>query len=93
MVWASRHSCLLSVAHWPSFPFCLNLTYNRAMETRIAKTVTKVNIRQQTNDFAYWQTQSYQTRLAALEEIRQEYHHWRYGAEPRLQRVYTIVKR
>jgi len=63
------------------------------METRIEKTVTKVNLYQQTNDFAYWQTQSYQARLAALEEIRQEYHRWRYGAEPRLQRVYTIVKR
>ena len=63
------------------------------METRIKKTVTKVRLGQQTNDFAYWQTQSYQARLAALEEIRQEYHRWRYGAEPRLQRVYTIVKR
>ncbi|NTU66132.1 MAG: hypothetical protein HGB05_22680 [Chloroflexi bacterium] len=59
----------------------------------MAKVVTKVNIQQQTSDFAYWQTQSYQARLAALEEIRQEYHRWRYGAEPRLQRVYTIVKR
>jgi hypothetical protein len=63
------------------------------METHIAKIVTKTNIHQQTSDFAYWQTQSYQARLAALEEIRQEYHRWRYGAEPRLQRVYTIVKR
>ncbi len=62
------------------------------METHIEKIVTKVNIKQQTNDFAYWQTQSYQARLAALEEIRQEYHRWRYGAEPRLQRVYRIVK-
>ena len=61
------------------------------METHIEKIVTKVNIKQQTNDFAYWQTQSYQARLAALEEIRQEYHRWRYGAEPRLQRVYRIV--
>jgi hypothetical protein len=70
-----------------------DLSYNSAMATHIEKTVTKVNIHQQTSDFAYWQTQSYQARLAALEEIRQEYHHWRYGAEPRLQRVYTIVKR
>ncbi len=62
------------------------------METHIEKVVTKVNIHQQTNDFAYWQTQSYQARLAALEEIRQEYHRWRYGAEPRLQRVYRIVR-
>ena len=76
-----------------NFHFADNLAYNRLMETRIAKVVTKVNIQQQTSDFAYWQTQSYQARLAALEEIRQEYHRWRYGAEPRLQRVYSIVKR
>jgi hypothetical protein len=63
------------------------------METHIAKVAIKTNIHQQTSDFAYWQTQSYEARLAALEEIRQEYHRWRYGAEPRLQRVYTIVKR
>lgn len=52
----------------------------------------KVNIRDQKSDFAYWQTQSYQVRLATLEQIRREYHQWRYGSEPRLQRVYTIVK-
>jgi hypothetical protein len=59
----------------------------------IKKTYTKVNVREQKSDFAYWQTQSYQARLAALEQIRQEYHRWRYNAEPRLQRVYRIVKR
>ena len=59
----------------------------------IAKVVTRVASRNQTNDFTYWQAQSYQTRLAALEEIRQAYHRWRYHAEPGLQRVYTIVKR
>ena len=59
----------------------------------IKQTYTKVKINEQKSDFAYWQTQSYQARLAALEEIRQEYHRWRYGAEPRLQRVYKIVKR
>ncbi|OQY22782.1 MAG: hypothetical protein B6I34_05465 [Anaerolineaceae bacterium 4572_32.1] len=59
----------------------------------INKRCIKVNIRNQKSDFAYWQTQPYPFRLATLEQIRQEYHRWRYGAEPRLQRVYTIVKR
>ncbi len=59
----------------------------------IQKVVTKVNLREQKSDFAYWQSQPYQARLAALEEIRQEYHRWRYGGEPGFQRVYTIVKR
>jgi hypothetical protein len=44
-------------------------------------------------DLKYWQAQPPAARLAALEEIRREYHHWRYGAEPRFQRVYSIVKR
>jgi hypothetical protein len=61
--------------------------------TGIQKVVTKVNLYQQRSDFAYWQTQPYVARLAALEEIRREYHRWRCGAEPSLQRVCTIVKR
>ena len=61
--------------------------------SRIKKVYTKVNLHEQRNDFAYWQTRSYQERIAALEEIRRDYHRWKYGAEPRFQRVYTIVKR
>ena len=66
-----------------------------SMETtsRIHKVYTKVNLHEQKNDFAYWQAQPYQARLDALEQIRQEYHRWKYDVEPRLQRVYTIVKR
>ena len=45
--------------------------------------MTKVSLHEQTSDFTYWQTQPYEVRLAALEEIRREYHQWRYGAEPR----------
>ena len=41
----------------------------------------------------YWRAQSYQDRLAALEEIRQEYHRWKDDVQPGLQRVYRIVKR
>ena len=64
------------------------------MYTRdIAKTYKKVKLYQQKSDFAYWQTQSYQARLAALEQVRQEYHRWKYRVQPGFQRVYTIVKR
>jgi hypothetical protein len=58
----------------------------------IEKVVRKVRMDEQENDFAYWQTQSYQMRLATLEQIRQEYHRWKYDTEPRFQRVHTIVK-
>jgi hypothetical protein len=57
----------------------------------IQKVVTKVEMRASKNDFAYWQTQPNAARLAALEEIRRDYHRWRYGAQPRLQRVYSRV--
>jgi hypothetical protein len=56
------------------------------------KVISKVNSKKQNNDFSYWQKQSYQKRLEALEQIRQQYHQYKYNAEPRLQRVYTIVK-
>jgi hypothetical protein len=44
-------------------------------------------------DLKFWQAQPPAARLAALEEIRREYHRWRYGAEPGFQRVYSIIKR
>ena len=53
--------------------------------------VKKISLKNQTRDFHYWQTQTYQKRLDTLEQIRQEYPQWRYNhAEPRFQRVYTI---
>lgn len=59
------------------------------MEIVIHKTTRK----QQTSDFHSWQNQSPLKRLEALEQIRREYHQYKYNAEPRLQRVYTIIKR
>jgi hypothetical protein len=61
--------------------------------TAIQKIVRKIAVRDQKSDFAYWQSQPPSARLAALEEIRREYHRWRYGAEPRFQRVFAIIKR
>ena len=59
----------------------------------IEKVYRKFDINRQPNDFAYWQTQSYEKRLAALEEIRREYHGGTDDSEQRLQRVYRIAKR
>ena len=59
----------------------------------IEKVVRKVKIDEQEPDSVYWRTQPYQARLAALEQIRQDYHQWKYGTRrPRLQRVYRIIK-
>lgn len=59
------------------------------MEKVIYKTTTK----QQTSDFHYWQSQPLLKHLAALAQIRSEYHQYKYNAEPRLQIIYTIIKR
>ncbi len=56
--------------------------------TNIQKVYPKVNLREQKSDFAYWQTQPYQVRLATLEQIR-ESHHRRYGAVPRFQSLFN----
>ncbi|MCZ2287937.1 MAG: hypothetical protein LC138_03785 [Anaerolineales bacterium] len=47
---------------------------------------------EQKSDAEYWRAQPPAARIAALEEIRREYHKWKYGAEPRLQRIYRIIK-
>ena len=55
--------------------------------------VRKGKIKEQGNDFLFWQTQSYIKRLETIEQIRQEFNIWQYGNEQGFQRVYTIVKR
>ena len=59
----------------------------------IKKVIKKGKLTDKKTDAAYWRKQPYSARLAALEEIRQEYHRWRYGAQPGFQRVYRIIKR
>lgn len=65
------------------------------METQrtMIKTFTKVKLKEQKSDFAYWQTQPVEKRLEALEQIRREYHAWNSNSQPRLQRVVSIIKR
>ncbi len=54
--------------------------------------VKKCKIQEQQSDFNFWQSQSYQARLDALEQIRNDYILWKYHAEQRFQRVYSIIK-
>lgn len=58
---------------------------------RIKRVVKIINVRHNESDFAYWQAQPIRARLAALEEIRREYHRWKYGTEQRFERVVTIA--
>jgi hypothetical protein len=55
--------------------------------------ITKTTLHAPKNDTTYWRSQPMSDRLAALEEIRQDYHQWKYNAQPGFQRVYSIVKR
>jgi hypothetical protein len=70
----------------------LVIAYGRHQMT-IEKVVRKTTVDAQGNDLFYWQTQPYAMHLAALEQIRREFHIWKYGAEPRFQRVLTITRR
>ena len=55
--------------------------------------VKKVGLREAGTDAAYWRTRPPVERLAAVEELRREYHRWRYDAEPRLSRVHRVAPR
>ena len=55
--------------------------------------MTRLKLGQEEGDVAYWQAQSPETRLAALEEIRREYHLWKYGGEPPMRKIVTIINR
>ena len=59
----------------------------------IVPVVKKISLYDKSGDVEYWRTQPYTARLEALELIRQEYHRWKYHAEPGFQRVYSIIKR
>lgn len=60
---------------------------------KIQKVVRRASLQEQPEDVDDWQKRSYQARLATLEQIRQEYHQWRYGSQPRFQKFHQIVKR
>ncbi|NQV97199.1 MAG: hypothetical protein HQ486_05345 [Acidimicrobiaceae bacterium] len=40
----------------------------------------------------YWVTRPVGERLAMVEELRREYHGWDHETEPRLSRVYRIIR-
>lgn len=66
---------------------------SRSYNAKIAKVVHKTRLDEGKSDAAYWRALPYQDRIDALEEIREEYHGWKFDIQPGLQRVYSIVKR
>ena len=63
------------------------------MELTVIKHIKIVRKNQDNSDALFWKAQSYEDRLTALEEIRIEYHQWKYNDQPRFQRVYRITQR
>ena len=74
---ALREACGLDSKEGPYPGARVPYIVSVCMSTGIQKVYTKVNLREQKSDFAYWQTQPYQVRLATLEQIRREFHQWR----------------
>lgn len=55
--------------------------------------VSVVKLTEQKSDFAFWQTQSYESRLMMLEKLRQTYNARKNGTGQEFQRVYRITQR
>lgn len=70
-----------------------NLNHIGQKSRTMAMVYRKSRIGKQQSDRHYWLSRPPEERLAALEQIRQEYHAWKYGTEPGFQRVLTITKR
>jgi len=72
---------------------CYNHFMTATFRRLIAPVVKKVRLGEAETDAAYWRSRSYQERIDALEQIREDYDRWRANAQPGFQRVYTIIKR
>jgi hypothetical protein len=59
----------------------------------VAAVYRKQSLTAPKQDAAYWRTLPFAERIAALEQIRNEYHTWKGDVQFGFQRVYCIVKR
>jgi hypothetical protein len=59
----------------------MHMAESKPSPRSIAPVVKKLRLNEVKSDAAYWRTCSYQGRLQALEEIREEYHRWRGDAQ------------
>lgn len=59
----------------------------------IARHVTVIHgLSEEPGPVRYWMTRTPRERIAELEDLRRQYHVWKYGhAEPGFQRVYRVV--
>ena len=62
------------------------------MSTVNRSVIKKIKLSEEKSDYAYWLEQSVETRLNALESIRDEYNNWKYHDQQRFQRIYRVIK-
>jgi len=56
------------------------------------KSIHKTRLKTIESDYEYWLKQPISSRLAALQEIREEYIGWKYDNRPEFQRICTVIK-
>ncbi len=59
----------------------------------IERVVTKKRLADADAPWVYWLARPAEERIDAVEQIRREHHGWTNGTEPRLQRVFKIIRR
>jgi hypothetical protein len=60
--------------------------------TSVERVVTKKIVGDSDEPWRYWLTRPNEERIDAVEELRREHHGWADGTEPRLPRVFEIVR-
>ena len=56
------------------------------------KVLKIVSLHEQSNDYEYWISRPVSERIDAIEILRNQYIQFRKDVEPRLQRVYRVIK-
>jgi hypothetical protein len=65
-----------------------------AIEQKIDRTRVAVFKKgEEPSDVVFWLTRPAVERIMALEQIIRDYNLWKYGTEPRLERVHRVTKR
>ena len=60
--------------------------------TSVERVVTKKVVGDPDEPWRYWLTRPIEERIGAVEQLRREHHGWVRGTEPRLSRVFEIVR-
>jgi hypothetical protein len=60
--------------------------------TSVERVVTKKVLGDPDEPWRYWLTRPIEERIGAVDQLRREHHGWVRGTEPRLPRVFEIIR-